>query len=95
LLTNVDIRLSAGGAELKAQFTFPGYPIDRPDLSLRYNEVHSFLFEDLASRKTSANRFGRWIVDELVPTARGVRHRIEFEDGSFTIECFDLVAEWR
>jgi hypothetical protein len=38
---------------------------------------------------------GRWIVDEVVPIDAGVRHRIEFESGSLTVDSLELKGRWR
>ncbi len=78
------------------RFTFPGYPIERNDLTIRYINVGRFVFDDfLVGNAIGPTPLGRWVVDEVVPTESGIRHRIEFEDGSVVIECSDLLASWR
>jgi hypothetical protein len=97
LLMGVGLSCPGLGAIIEARYTYPGYPIDRPDLLIRYTGVRQFTFEDLSGVGSAPGgaRLGRWIVDEVVPIAGGVRHRIEFEDGALTIESSELEGHWR
>jgi hypothetical protein len=82
------------------EFVFPGYPDGQVDLRLEYFGVSSVELRESTSIRAvgslmGPSRLGRWLIDEIMPSARGCTHEITFSDGTLTVDCADLMSTWR